>query len=67
MTNLAQIDTEIKNDSQDVDLQIMEQHGQVGGWGEDQSQWTQEQRDWYQQAQQWGGYYDSDGNWVPLQ
>jgi hypothetical protein len=55
------------SDSQDVDLQIMEQHGQVGGWGEDQSQWTQEQRDWYQQAQQWGGYYDSDGNWVPLQ
>ncbi|MEE2811963.1 MAG: hypothetical protein VX627_02910 [Candidatus Thermoplasmatota archaeon] len=25
-----------------------------------------EQLAWYEQAKQWGGYYDEDGNWVPI-
>ena len=50
----------------DTDLAMIEQHGKVGSWG-DQSQWNSEQQAWYAEAKQWGGYYDADGNWVPLQ
>ena len=56
----------IESDS-DTDLAMIQEHGNVGSWGEDQSQWTPEQQAWYAEAKQWGGYYDSDGNWVPLQ
>ncbi len=51
----------------DADLQMIEKHGEVGGWSADQSQWSAEQQEWYNQAKQWGGYYDANGNWVPLQ
>ena len=51
----------------DTGLAMIEEHGKVTTWGEDQSQWTAEQQAWYAEAQQWGGYYDDDGNWVPLQ
>ncbi len=49
----------------DTDLAMIEQHGKVGSWG-DQTKWTPEQQAWYAEAKQWGGYYDADGNWVPL-
>ena len=56
------------NDSgSDTDLAMLSEHGKVATWGEDQSQWTPEQKAWYAEAKQWGGYYDADGNWVPLQ
>jgi hypothetical protein len=51
----------------DTDLTMIKEHGKVASWGEDQSQWTAEQQAWYTEAKQWGGYYDSDGNWIPLQ
>ena len=50
----------------DSDLAMIEEHGKVNSWGEDQSQWTAEQQAWYAEAKQWGGYYDDDGNWVSL-
>ena len=53
--------------SGDTDLAMIAEHGNVATWGSDQSQWTPEQQAWYDQAKQWGGYYDADGNWVPLQ
>ncbi len=53
--------------SADAGLAMIEEHGKVTTWGEDQSQWTPEQQAWYTEAQQWGGYYDDAGNWVPLQ
>ena len=46
---------------------MIEEHGKVTSWGDDQSQWTAEQQAWYAEAKQWGGYYDADGNWVSLQ
>jgi len=56
------------NDSgSDNDLEMISEHGNVATWGEDQSQWTAEQKSWYAEAKQWGGYYDADGNWVPIQ
>ena len=51
----------------DAGLQMIEAHGQVNTWADDQSGWSAEQVAWYEQARQWGGYYDGDGNWVPLQ
>ena len=51
----------------DNDLGMISEHGNVATWGEDQSQWTAEQKSWYAEAKQWGGYYDADGNWVPIQ
>ena len=53
--------------SSDSDLAMIEEHGKVTSWGDDSSQWTAEQQAWYEEAKQWGGYYDADGNWVPLQ
>jgi hypothetical protein len=53
--------------SSDTDLAMIEEHGKVTSWNDDQSQWSTEQQAWYAEAQQWGGYYDADGNWVPLQ
>jgi len=55
------------NTDSDTDLAMIEEHGNVATWGDDDSQWTPEQQAWYAEAKQWGGYYDSDGNWVPLQ
>jgi len=51
----------------DNDLAMIEEHGKVTSWGEDSSEWSAEQQAWYEEAKQWGGYYDADGNWVPLQ
>jgi hypothetical protein len=51
----------------DSGMQMIEEHGKVTSWSDDQANWTPEQAAWYAEAQQWGGYYDADGNWVPLQ
>ena len=53
--------------SDDTDLAMITEHGNVATWGSDQSQWSPEQQAWYAQAKQWGGYYDASGNWVPIQ
>ena len=54
------------DNSGDAGLTMIAEHGNVAAWGNDQSQWTPEQQAWYTEAKQWGGYYDADGNWVPL-
>jgi hypothetical protein len=46
---------------------MIAEHGTVTSWSDDQSQWSAEQQAWYEEAKQWGGYYDADGNWVPVQ
>ena len=53
--------------SGDEGIAMIQEHGKVTTWGDDSSQWTAEQQAWYAEAKQWGGYYDSDGNWVPIQ
>jgi hypothetical protein len=53
--------------SGDDDLAMIQEHGKVTTWGDDPSKWTAEQQAWYAEAKQWGGYYDADGNWVPIQ
>ena len=54
------------DNSGDAGLTMIAEHGNVASWGNDQSQWSPEQQAWYTEAKQWGGYYDADGNWVPL-
>ena len=53
--------------SGDEGIAMIQEHGKVTTWGDDSSQWTAEQQAWYAEAKQWGGYYDADGNWVPIQ